>query len=48
MEVLQEGDELVFLYQLTEGSTDSSLACQVAALTGTPHEIVSRGAEVRL
>ena len=46
MEVLQEGEELVFLYQLTEGTTDSSLACHVMALTGTPQEIISRAAQV--
>ena len=46
MEVLHEGEELVFLYQLIEGATNSSYACHIAALAGLPAEITNRGSEV--
>ena len=46
MEVLQDGAELVFLYQLIEGSLNTSYACHIAQLVGLPTEIVKRGEEV--
>ena len=46
MDCLREGDELVFLYQLVRGRTDTSYACHVAAMMGLPNEIVQRGTEV--
>ena len=48
METLQDGDELVFLYQLIPGHCDSSFACHIASLAGLPKEVVQRGAQVRL
>ncbi len=38
--------ELVFLYQLKEGSTNTSYACHIATIAGIPKEIVTRGNEV--
>jgi DNA mismatch repair protein MSH5 len=46
MEVLEEGHELVFLYHLRDGQSDSSQACHIAASVGLPKDIVERGAEV--
>ena len=46
MEFLRDGEELVFLYQLTEGGTNSSYACYIAAQADLPPEIVSRAKEV--
>ncbi|KAI8509953.1 mutS protein [Branchiostoma belcheri] len=46
METLQDGEQLVFLYQLVEGVADSSYACTIAAQVGLPSELISRGAEV--
>ena len=46
MEVLQHEGELVFLYQLKDGHTNTSYACHVASQAGLPEEIVKRGAEV--
>ena len=46
MDCLQDGDELVFLYQLVEGQTTSSYACQVAAAMGLSPKVVARGAQV--
>ncbi|XP_072019479.1 mutS protein homolog 5-like [Amphiura filiformis] len=43
MEVLQNGEETVFLYQLKEGHASCSQACHVASLAGLPEEIVARG-----
>ena len=45
MEVLHNGPELVFLYQLVNGSTSSSYACHIASLAGVPEVIVKRGRE---
>ena len=46
MDCLQDGDELVFLYQLVKGQTSTSYACQVAAAMGLPPQVVARGAQV--
>ena len=48
MEVLREGEELVFLYQLIPGKSDTSYACHIAASVGLPKELVTRAAEVRV
>ncbi|KAK2556631.1 MutS protein-like protein 5 [Acropora cervicornis] len=34
MQVIQEDEELVFLYQLVDGQADSSFACHIASLAG--------------
>ena len=46
MEVMRDGEELIFLYQLIDGHANSSYACHVAALAGIPEELVKRGSEV--
>lgn len=46
MECLEDGNELVFLYQLIRGKAKSSHAFQVAASTGLDAGIVKRAAEV--
>lgn len=46
METMQNGDELVFLYQLVDGYTNTSYACHIAALAGISSDIVQRGHEV--
>ncbi len=47
MDVMRDTDgELVFLYQLKEGSTNTSYACHIATIAGIPKEIVTRGNEV--
>ncbi|XP_065905616.1 mutS protein homolog 5-like [Dysidea avara] len=46
MEVLRDGCELVFLYQLVNGHSNSSFACHIASMAGLPQEIVDRGSEV--
>ena len=47
MEVLQDGEELVFLYQLVAGKTDTSYACHIAAMMGVALELVQRGQRCR-
>ena len=46
MEVMHEGEELIFLYQLIDGHASSSFACHVAALAGLPEELIKRASEV--
>ena len=46
MEIMQDGEELVFLYQLIDGYTNSSYACHIASLAGLSVQLVKRGAEV--
>ena len=46
MEVLRDGSELVFLYQLVKGHSNNSLACHIASIAGLPQELVERGSEV--
>lgn len=46
MDFLRDGDELVFLYQLVEGVTNSSYACYIASQAELPADIVTRGKEV--
>ncbi len=43
---MQNGDELVFLYQLADGYTNTSYACHIAALAGISSDLVQRGHEV--
>lgn len=43
---MQNGDELVFLYQLVDGYTNTSYACHIASLAGISSDIVQRGHEV--
>ncbi|XP_075921192.1 mutS protein homolog 5 isoform X2 [Petromyzon marinus] len=45
-ETVQEGEELVFLYQLRDGVADSSLAVKVAQNTGLPAKLLERATEV--
>ncbi|XP_038048492.1 mutS protein homolog 5-like isoform X2 [Patiria miniata] len=46
MEVLQNGDEMVFLYQLIEGHADHSYASHIAAQAGLPEELLKRGKQL--
>ena len=46
MDTVQDEDELVFLYQLVRGKTDTSYACHVAASMGLDPAIVKRGVQV--
>ncbi|KAH9515439.1 MutS protein msh5 [Bulinus truncatus] len=46
LETLIQNDELVFLYQIKEGHTSSSYACNIAALVGIPGPIIQRSKEV--
>ena len=46
MEVMHDGSELIFLYQLIDGSTNYSYACQIADNEGLPTKIVKRGTQV--
>jgi DNA mismatch repair protein MSH5 len=46
METIQDGDELIFLYQLVPGHCDSSHACYIAAMAGVPKAVVERGRQV--
>eukprot|EP00118_Oscarella_pearsei_P012511 m.92641 g.92641 ORF g.92641 m.92641 type:complete len:572 (+) comp36749_c0_seq10:12-1727(+) len=46
MEVMHDGSDLVFLYQLKDGHTASNYACHIAAQANIPAELISRGQEV--
>ncbi|XP_074844862.1 mutS protein homolog 5 [Carettochelys insculpta] len=46
METHQDGDELVFFYQLKEGVSTVSHAANIAALAGMPPNLIARGVEV--
>ena len=48
METMQNGDELVFLYQLVDGYTNTSYACHIAALAGISTDIIKRSHQVCL
>lgn len=48
MDVLEEGDRVVFLRQVVPGSADRSYGIHVAELAGIPKAIVRRAAEVLL
>ena len=46
MEVMQEEEDLVFLYQLVDGHANSSFACHIASLAGVPDERIKRAHQV--
>ncbi|XP_070595843.1 mutS protein homolog 5 [Erythrolamprus reginae] len=46
MDTHQDGDELVFFYQIKEGISTVSHAANIAALAGMPSKIIDRGVEV--
>lgn len=46
LETVHDGEELLFLYHLVEGHTNSSYASHIALQAGLPQEIVKRGNEV--
>ncbi|PIK34406.1 putative mutS protein-like 5-like [Apostichopus japonicus] len=46
MEVIPNGDEMVFLYQLIHGQTDHSYASHISSMAGLPDEIIDRGQQV--
>ena len=46
MEVMQEEEDLVFLYQLVDGNANSSFACHIASLAGVPDELIKRAHQV--
>lgn len=46
MDTQQDGDELVFFYQIKEGVSTVSHAANIAALAGMPPKVISRGIEV--
>ncbi|XP_031553158.1 mutS protein homolog 5-like [Actinia tenebrosa] len=45
-QVIEDGEELVFLYNLVDGYASSSYAGHIARLAGIPDDLVKRGAEV--
>ncbi|XP_065829272.1 mutS protein homolog 5-like isoform X2 [Oscarella lobularis] len=46
MDVMCDGDDLIFLYELKDGQTTSSHACHIAAEAGVPEEVIVRAKEV--
>lgn len=46
MDTHQDGEELVFFYQIKEGMSTVSHAANIAALAGMPSKIIDRGVEV--
>ena len=46
MEVMQEEEDLVFLYQLVDGHANSSFACHIASLAGVPDELIKKAHQV--
>ncbi|XP_059144128.1 mutS protein homolog 5-like [Physella acuta] len=46
LETVMNNDELVFLYQIREGHTSTSYACNIAAHVGMPASVIQRGKEV--
>ena len=46
MAAREQGDEVVFLYQLVDGGADRSYGVQVARLAGIPDHVVGRAREV--
>ncbi|XP_025941490.1 mutS protein homolog 5 [Apteryx rowi] len=46
METHQDGDELIFFYQVKQGISTVSHAANIAALAGMPAKIIERGVEV--
>jgi DNA mismatch repair protein MutS len=46
MEVLEDGEQVVFLHRVVPGSADRSYGIQVARLAGVPRQVTQRAAEV--
>ncbi|XP_004711856.1 mutS protein homolog 5 [Echinops telfairi] len=46
METCEDGDDLVFFYQICEGVASASHASHTAAQAGLPHKLIARGKEV--
>ena len=46
MQVMEENEDIAFLYHLVEGYAESSLACHIASLAGLPDELVERAHQV--
>lgn len=46
METHQDGEELIFFYQIKQGMSTISHAANIAALAGMPPKIIERGVEV--
>ncbi|XP_062428524.1 mutS protein homolog 5 [Rhea pennata] len=46
METHQDGDELIFFYQVKQGISTISHAANIAALAGMPAKIIERGVEI--
>lgn len=47
MDVLCSDDDLVFLYQLRDGSAEYSYACHTAKLASIPDNILERANQVK-
>lgn len=47
METCEDGDDLVFFYQVCEGIANASHASYTAAQAGLPGNLIARGKEVR-
>ena len=45
--VKEEGDEIIFLHKMIEGSTDKSYGIHVARLAGMPQSVVERAVEIQ-
>ncbi|XP_055491051.1 mutS protein homolog 5 [Leucoraja erinacea] len=46
LETIQDGEELVFFYQLKDGVSTDSYAANIATLAGMPPEVVKRGTQI--
>jgi DNA mismatch repair protein MutS len=46
MDVLEEGDRVVFLHRVVRGGADKSYGIHVAQLAGLPHAVVRRAREI--
>ncbi|XP_022783288.1 mutS protein homolog 5-like isoform X2 [Stylophora pistillata] len=46
MQVMEEDEDIAFLYHLIDGYAESSLACHIASLAGLPHELLKRAQQV--
>lgn len=46
METCEDGDDLVFFYQLCQGVASASHASYTAAQAGLPDQLIARGKEV--
>ncbi len=46
MDVLERGDDVVFLHTVVEGGADKSYGVHVARLAGVPERVTRRAAEL--